>query len=275
MKLKQPKNFWLGGTEKYFKAYSLALKEILYYPKKLQLTAILVPFRVVIMLVIYSYAFKYLGKSINGIDAKTAIWSIAIYHILLYTQFRGIFKTINDEIRRGQLETQLNKPYNYLIYKFWEQLGKGLPNFVIGLITVVPLLYLLTGGAPNFSVPGFLFAITLIIGGTLVSAAVYILIVLPALWIDDAQPLYWIVDKAILILGGSYIPIALLPHSAQTFANLTPFGAPMFATQMFNPGFLNHWGQLLAVQVGWIIILMSLIIWLFSSARKKLSINGG
>ncbi|MBI2888953.1 MAG: hypothetical protein HYY10_03465 [Candidatus Liptonbacteria bacterium] len=274
MKLKQAKSF-LCGMSKYLAAYTFSVKEVFYYPRKLQVTAIIVPFRILIMLVIYSYAFQYLGTTINGIDAKIAVWSIAVYHILLFTQFRGIFKTINEEIRRGHLDTQLNKPYHYLIYKFWEQLGKGLPNFIVGVITVVPLLYMLTGGFPHISLFGFLSALVLIIGGTLVSAAVYILIVLPALWIDDAVPLYWVVDKAILILGGSYIPLVLLPPPFQLFANLTPFGAPMFATQMFNPGFSSYWAGLLLTQIAWIGILLLLIYSVFSAARKRLSINGG
>lgn len=228
------------------------------------------------MLIIYRYAFNYLGKSINGINADIAIWSIAIYHILLFTQFRGIFATISGEIRRGNLETQLNKPYDYLIYKFWEHLGKGLPNLIISLVTVIPLLYIFTGGLPSsLSFTTIYAALSLIIGGTLVSAMLYILIVLPALWIDDAQPFFWIVDKAIMVLGGAYIPIALLPSSFQTFANLTPFGAPMFVTQMFNPNFIQNWFPLFAVQAFWIIILLLAISIVFNKAQLKLSINGG
>lgn len=228
------------------------------------------------MLIIYRYAFNYLGKSINGINADIAIWSIAIYHILLFTQFRGIFATISGEIRRGNLETQLNKPYDYLIYKFWEHLGKGLPNLIISLVTVIPLLYIFTGGLPSpLSFTTIYAALSLTIGGTLVSAMLYILIVLPALWIDDAQPFFWIVDKAIMVLGGAYIPIALLPSSFQTFANLTPFGAPMFVTQMFNPNFIQNWFPLFAVQAFWIIILLLAISVVFNKAQLKLSINGG
>jgi ABC-type uncharacterized transport system permease subunit len=198
MKLKRLNRGFSASLRKYLGIYSIALKEVLYYPQKLQATLVIVPFRIFILLLIYSYAFSYIGRSINGINANIAVWSIAIYHILLYTQFRGIFRTINEDIRRGNLETQLNKPYGYLVYKFWEHLGKGLPNLIISFFAVIPLLYFLTGGLPAvLSATDFFGALCLVIGGTLVSAVLYILIVLPALWIDDAQPFYWIVDKAI------------------------------------------------------------------------------
>ena len=164
MKLKRLNRGLSASLQKYLGVYSIALKEVLYYPQKLQATLVIVPFRIFVLLMIYSYAFSYIGKSINGINANIAIWSIAIYHILLYTQFRGIFRTINEDIRRGNLETQLNKPYGYLVYKFWEHLGKGLPNLLISFFAVIPLLYFLTGGLPStLSVTDYFGAFCLII----------------------------------------------------------------------------------------------------------------
>lgn len=276
MKLKLGNSGPIKAVIKYLGVYFVSLKETFYYPQKLRATAIIVPFRIFVMLLIYRYAFNYLGRSINGINVNMAIWSIAIYHVLLYTQFRGIFSTINNEIRMGVLETQINKPYDYLIYKFWEHLGKGLPNLIISLITVFPLLYFMTGGIPtSLSLLTVFGAFCITVAGILVSAMVYIFVALPALWIDDAQPFFWLVDKAIMVLGGAYIPLALLPNSFQTFANLTPFGAPMFTTQMFNPNFSNIWPSLLGVQIIWVILLSISISVLFSRAQLRLSINGG
>lgn len=274
MKLKQAN---LRNTfGKYFSVFLVSVKEALYYPQKLQTTMILVPFRVFILLFVYNYAFSYLGSSINGINVHIAIWSIAVYHILLYAQFRNIFRTINQEIKLGSFETQLNKPYSYLFYKLWEQFGRGVLSFIISLVVVVPLLYIATNGLPQtFDSLRAIGALSLAIGGTLVSAALYIVTSLPALWFDDADPFYWIVDKAILILGGSYIPLALLPENFQLLARVTPFGAPMFATYMFNPNFTEEWLSLLIVQIAWIIVLYLVAVFLFSKAQQRLSINGG
>jgi len=174
------------------------------------------------------------------------------------------------------LETQLNKPYSYLAYKFWEHLGKGLLNFLVCLVVIIPVLLLLTSGSPaTFSLARLGFGLILAVAGTLVSASIYMLIVLPALWIDDATPFFWIADKAILILGGAYIPLALLPPTFQTVASFSPFGAPMFATQMFNPNFLTRLPQFLLMQALWILVLGLLVHIVFSKARKRLSVNGG
>jgi len=82
-------------------------------------------------------------------------------------------------------------------------------------------------------------------------------------------------DKSVLVLGGAYVPLALLPQSFQAFATITPFGAPMFATQMFNPNFLDKWPLLFGVQVVWLLIGFFLIAGIFAKAKANLSINGG
>ncbi|MEK7526739.1 MAG: ABC transporter permease [Patescibacteria group bacterium] len=276
MKTKKPNKNLFFLIKKYLSILNFSFREVVYYPQKLQSTVIIVPFRIMVLLAVYTYTFNYVGKTVNGINASIAVWSIAIYYILLFAQFRGIFKTINDEIKRGSIETQLNKPYNYLVYKFWEHLGKGLPSFIISFVIVIPLLLFFTKGLPiDLSIERLFASVILIVGGSLVSAALYILISLPALWIDDAQPFFWVVDKSILIFGGAYIPVALLPQSFQNLANLTPFGAPMFATQMFNPSFIDNWLTLVLIQLCWTIVLFAFVAFLFMKAKERLSVNGG
>lgn len=261
---------------KYSSVFLVSVREALYFPQKLQTTLVLVPFRVIVLLFVYNYAFDYLGGTVNGVDAHIAIWSIAVYHILLFAQFRNLFRTINQEVRLGNFETQLNKPHNYLLYKIWEQFGRGVLSFLVSFIIVVPLLYLATGGMPQvFDTSRAIGAIALAIGGTMVSAALYIVTSLPVFWVDDADPFYWIVDKAILILGGAYIPLALLPSGFQTFATITPFGAPMFATQMFAGDFIERWPLLLTVQAFWLLVLAVVAAFMFNRAQQRLSVNGG
>lgn len=261
---------------KYVQIALTSIKETLYYPQKLWGTMLVIPTRILVLILIYHYAFSYIGGSINGITTSITIWSIAVYQFLLLLQFRGIFRTINYEIRTGAIEVQLNKPYHYLFYKVCEQFGKNIPNLLVTFLSVLPLLLLIIGfPQQHLSLETVFGGVVLILGGTVLSAVLYLLIVLPALWIDDAEPLFWIVDKAILILGGSYIPIALLPQSVQMLANSTPFGAPMFATQMFNPTFADRWEFLFLIQLFWIVIMLLAVHMVFRKAQTRLSVNGG
>jgi len=260
---------------KYTAITAVTLKETLYHRNKLISTVFISTFRLIMLALIYKYAYAYLGTTINGIDQTTAVWSIAIYHILLFTQFRSIFRTIKSEHQKGSLEVQLNKPYNYLVYKCFEQLGKGIPNLVINLVISIPILIVLVGPPPALTPLLAVSALLLTICGTLVSAAIYACISLTNLWIEDAEPVFWIVDKAVLILGGAYIPIALFPPRAQTAAHFSPFGAPMFATKIFNPNFAYEWPSLLLMQVVWIVVFILLTHTYYKATQKVLAINGG
>ncbi|NTU73169.1 hypothetical protein HGB07_03280, partial [Candidatus Roizmanbacteria bacterium] len=114
-----------------------------------------------------------------------------------------------------------------------------------------------------------------IVGGTLVSAGLYIVIALPALWMNDTMAFFWIVDKSVLLLGGAYIPVALMPEAFQKVASLAPFGAPMFATQMFNPSFPSQWLSFVLIQLIWIGVLFYIVMFMFKKIQSKVSINGG
>jgi len=261
---------------KYWAAYTFSFREIVYYAKKLQVSFLMTPIRIIIMILLYQYAFSYVGKNVAGIDSTIAVWSIAIYHILLFTQFRGIFDVINTEIRNGVIEMQLIKPYSYILFKISSHLGKSALNFGINTLVALLILFIFTPGLPfTFDLSRFLGFLALAFSGTIVSAGLYVLIALASFWIDDADPLYWIVDKLILILGGSYIPVIMLPNWIKSFNFYSPFGSPMFATQVFNPNFWNDFPKFILNQLTWGIILFTLIFALLAKANRKISINGG
>jgi ABC-2 type transport system permease protein len=104
---------------------------------------------------------------------------------------------------------------------------------------------------------------------------VYTIVGLSAFWIEDAEPVYWIVDKSIMMLGGSYVPIALMPSYMQSIANFSPFGLTYLITHTAYPTWANDWWYLLGMQWAWIVILGLIMLVLFAKARRRVSVNGG
>ena len=261
---------------KYASLAKIALKDTLYYPNK-ALSEIFVAFiRVCVLLVLYSYAYQYFGKSVNGISLPVACWSIAIYFILLSVNARRIFREINDDIVSGKVETLVNKPIGYLAYKVSLQFGS---NFLNGIITLLGacLILVVFIGVPVFVLTPLwiLEVILLTILGLTLAYLIYIVVALAAFWLNNATPLYWITDKSILILGGSYIPVALFPDIIKTIARFSPFGASMFSTYIFYPNFVSDAPKLLAIQIGWILVAFFLVKVIYGAAERKLTVNGG
>jgi len=262
--------------DKYLSLVVVGVKDRLYYPGRLLAHVVVLIIRVGILLALYSYAFDYLGGNVGGIDVKIASWSMAAYFIVLSLNVRRVFQALNDDVVSGHIEVMVNKPFSYLLYRVALQFGYGVPDSIIALGAMLPFLYFFVGvPATDMSLGWAVRVFMLLGGGIALACGIYTLIGLAAFWIDNASPLYWIFDKSIMVLGGSYIPVALFPHGVRALAEYSPFGASMFVTHIFNPEFSHAWLRLLLVQVTWCIVFLALTAWVYRQARQKLSVHGG
>lgn len=261
---------------KYVSLVKIAFRESLYYPKKTLSEIAAIFIRVGVLVILYAYAYRYFGKNINGISLQVACWSMAVYFILLSLNARNLFRDINDDIISGKIEMLVNKPIGYLSYKTSSHFGRNMLNGLITLIAGLIMLPIFIGIPAVTVTPVWAVEVVLLtILGLTLAYLLYVLIGLAAFWLNNAMPLYWITDKAILILGGSFIPVALFPSVIQAVARYSPFGATMFSTYIFYPNFPQEAIALMVTQLIWICVIGWLVSIVYKAAEKKLTINGG
>lgn len=231
--------------------------------------------RCIIVFLLYAYIFNLSGGVINGVDYKTTMWSMFIYFCIMTLNIRRIDSTIMDEIKSGNVEMYMNKPTGYLTISFMKVVGRGLFSFiVISLIGSIIMFLLL--GLPNIN--PYIFIPSLIITfllGQILGLLVYGIIGLMAFFIEDIRPIHWIIDKFVMILGGSYLPISLFPKFLKIAAYYSPFGAINFATSTVYESWNNEFLIRIAMQVGWIIIFGIIISVIYKKTKEKAMINGG
>jgi len=232
--------------------------------------------RVTVLVGVYSVAFRARGGSLYGMHFSETMWSIGVYFIVLSLGVRHVAKEMSKEIRLGIVETKLNKPFNYLLAMLATQLGRGCPHFLLSGVFIV-LVSLFIIGVPHIAITSLwiLQSAALLVGGLLLALIFYGLIGLCAVWLEDVDPLYWILDKAVMVLGGAYIPVALFPQGVRFVGEHTPFGAVMFITHIFNPDFSARWLGLFTTQILWFGILLVCIGYAHTKAIHSLSVNGG
>lgn len=109
----------------------------------------------------------------------------------------------------------------------------------------------------------------------MLASLLYTLVGLSAFWLEDAEPVYWISDKFVMLLGGAYVPVVLFPVWLKTIAIWLPFGGFTFVAQAFHPSFTALWSQLILSQLLWTIVLGGIVALVFRRARARVSINGG
>ncbi len=233
--------------------------------------------RVIVLLLVYSFAFRYRGgHPVNGITLNAALWSMAIYFIVLSFDIRWLYREISQDIRLGTIEVKITKPYRYLFYHVAYNSGKGSASLLLVLLITIIVLMVLAGAPPvAFTLQVILAGALLLLLGSIIAILLYSAIGLSAVWLHDADPLYWIMDKTIMLLGGSFVPVALFPSSVRWFAEHSPWGATMFITQIVNPDFVERWPQLLTSQLFWVVVMATITSMIAAQATKRLSIHGG
>ncbi len=251
-------------------------KDRIFYPGRLVTDTVAVMARCGIVLLLYSYVFGLRGGTVAGITFDVAAWSMFLYFWLSVLRIRELSKQIIQDVQSGAVELMLNKPVSYLWYRWWWQVGAGLYPFLVILVLGTLVLFITIGFPATMLNVLFLPTILLsIVGGIFLALFIYAIIGLTAFWIEDSNPIFWIVDKMVMILGGSYLPVALFPDFVKQLAIYSPFGASQFITHTVYVSWQDEWWRLLAIQLFWIVVLGSITYLVFQRARRRVSVNGG
>lgn len=231
--------------------------------------------RCVIVFLLYAYIFELQGGSINGVDYKTTMWSMFIYFCIMILNIRRLDNIIMLEVKSGNVEMFMNKPTNYLTISFFRVLGQGIFSFLFISIlgSIVMALFV---GVPNVNLYVFIptFIITLFLGQIL-GLIIYGLIGLMAFFIQDVRPIHWIVDKVVMVLGGSYLPISMFPEFMKKIAFISPFGAINFASSTVYDSWNSEFIIRITLQLVWICIFGILLKYVYMKSKEKAMINGG
>ena len=252
------------------------VKNHIQYSGRLVVDTVGIVARCGILLILYWYVFKLNNGVINGTTFLFAAWSIFFYFSFSVLRLRDISRLIMQDIQTGNVEILFSKPISYLSYRMWWQIGSGIYSFVVITILAVIALALIIGFPGTMAIGIFIPTLILtFICGSILSLFIYSIVGLLAFWIEDINPVFWVVDKAVMILGGSYLPVALFPAFMYKIALYSPFGASQFVTHTVYDTWQTNWYQLVGIQLFWIVSLGLIVYFMFERAKQKVSVNGG
>jgi len=252
------------------------VKDRIQYSGRLILDTFSMIARCGVLLILYWYVFKLNNGLINGTTYIVVAWSMFFYFVFSIMKLREISRAIMQDVQTGNVEVLFCKPISYLRYKMWWQIGSGLYSFLFVAFFGTIILSLVIGFPATMSAVIFLPTLFIsLLGAIILSLFLYSIVGLLAFWVEDINPIFWVVDKAVMILGGSYLPVALFPKFMYNLALYSPFGASQFITHTVYDSWRTDWFMLIGLQLFWIIVLGFVMYLTFLSARKKVSVNGG
>lgn len=252
------------------------VKDRIQYPGRLLIDTFGLIARCGVLLVIYSFVFKLNNGTINGTTFLFASWSIFFYFSFSVFRLRDIPMSIMQDVQTGNVEVLFSKPISYLYYRMWWSVGSGLYSFIVITILGTTFLGFLIGFPSTMTTGIFIPTLLLaILFGAILTLFLYSVVGLLAFWVEDITPLFWMVDKTVMILGGSYLPVALFPAFMYKMALYSPFGASQFITHTVSKTWQTNWYQLIGIQLFWITLLGIIVYFMFEKAKNKVSVNGG
>jgi len=252
------------------------VKDRIQYPARLITDTFAITARCGVLLVLYWYVFKLNNGLIDNTPYIIVAWSIFFYFAFSTLRLREISRTIMQDVQTGNVEVLFNKPISYLWYRAWWQIGSGLYPFLVATILGSVALALIVGFPKTMAIPIFIPSVILVfLGASLLSLVLYIIVGLFAFWIEEINPIFWMVDKTVMILGGSYLPVALFPPLMYKLAIYSPFGATQFLTHTVYNTWQHDWYQFIGIQLAWTLVLGIILFVMFKQAQKKISVNGG
>jgi ABC-2 type transport system permease protein len=233
--------------------------------------------RMILLAAIYKVAYN-ATHSHSAAPYANVLWSIALYFtFIIGLSVRNVFKLVEQEVKSGVVEVSLIKPLDYRAVKVCQQLGKNLLESALLMITFAITLWILVGlPSVSYVTPWFVAGyILLMILGVVAASATFLTVGLVAFWLNDSQSVFRIVDRMIMVFGGAFVPIALLPDGVQTALRFSPLGIFAASTQFFNPGLVKHMVPTIISGIVWSVLLLLLCQWVWKRAEQRIEVNGG
>lgn len=201
-------------------------------------------------------------------------WYCAFTQMFLFMSSR-LFLTIEDDVRSGNIAYFLNKPMPYVWMRLCEGIGGMSANVLAYGSIGIFVTYLWIGQWPA-NAPALPLVLVTLWFGSILHLIFQVATGLTALWLHDAEAVYRLYQKFLIVCGGLYVPISIYPDWAQDIIAYTPFGLFMAAPAQLifdTPYMPVH--HLIIGQITWIIAALGLAYAVYALALRKVEVNGG
>ena len=234
----------------------------------------------VLILYIYLNLWRYLysdpSSLINGYSYTQMVWYVLFTEtVWSCVKGRKIVAEIAQDVKTGNITYQLNKPYSYINY----MISKTVATFSFKLLILLPASLLLgtilIGNIPYFNLFGCILAIITGVIGTIINILICITLGLISFFIEDANPIYWIYSKVILVVG-TLFPIEFMPKIIQPFLEYSPIFALNYGPAKLFVEFNNvFFIKVIISQAIYLVLFYILANLIYKKGVKNINVNGG
>jgi ABC-2 type transport system permease protein len=205
------------------------------------------------------------GGSLRGYTINTITWYVLAVEIATVTPTNRLIADVIDDIGAGRVQLEMLRPATVVLHRIAIALGAVIAK-VGACVVSGAVLGLLLGGRPP-RLDATLVAVLSVVLAVTCTVCFQHAVGAIGFWFRRVGTIWFIYGKLVFILGGTLIPLELLPNRVALVAKLLPFHAMAYAPGRFAAGYLDWW--LLASQIVWIGLGIASAIWAFSVGEQR------
>jgi ABC-2 type transport system permease protein len=177
----------------------------------------------------YSAVFRAVGSAsvaAHGLTQANLIWYMGLTEFVVFCTSTFQYREFAHEIQSGEIDLLLVRPCPVWIVK----LGDGSGRFLARLLVLAVPCLALTGVVAGQAFPGAASLLAALLSALLASpllTASFFMAGASCLWVRQAEPVFWIWQKSLFLLGGLLWPLSIYPPAVRLLAWLSPFPAMM------------------------------------------------
>lgn len=234
---------------------------------------------------VYRSSIDGMDTIINGFSFKEMICYVVMINIYNFVSNDGTtLWTIDDEIKNGTIAMSFVKPISYRKRFIATTLGSitmkmlmlGIPLFTISYIVFGIIGFITISSIGSFILYLLLFLASQLVAIILSDTINYIFGVL-CFYTTSSWGLNQLKNVVLQFLSGSLIPLSFFPGIFKTIASYLPFAGMAQNPVLILLMKLSYIDALkfIGISILWLILLELFAKWLFYTASKKVTIQGG
>jgi len=229
-----------------------------------------------LILLVFSHLWEAMRDSgaLGGLGAVDLLWYLAVTEWIAVGTL-PVWTNIQEDVRTGDVAYLLPRPMSYLGYKLADAYGRLAARMAVMGVVTLGGAWALSGSLPSQPL-GLLLAVPLAVLASCVLVIFYAWVGLLAFWLQEVQPVYFIFQKLLFVLGGLILPLTIYPDWLATLSAWTPFSALLYGPA--HAASQPDLGEVLATAVRlllWGIGGILLLRWTYARALRGLVVNGG
>lgn len=233
----------------------------------------------IITVLFWMLVYRSNGKTdINGFSLSHMITYYIVCSIVRGMIFSNSGFIYARMIKDGKLNSELLKPYSINLSLYFKNLADCItgifPQMVL-VIALIPMLHSIS--VLTFDIQNLLFVLIFMAVSTVSSHMVWSILGLLAFWMEEANAVMWSFAVLFNLISGMFLPLDFFPGFLFSVVKWLPFSCWIYLPTKIYLGLIDfaEMELLLAVNIGWTVVLWIMYKVVWSIGVKKYSSIGG